>query len=468
MLNDYDGTVLRLFNNELNVEPCRLVLSKADPVPALEKLRKKQFLTPVLRTACERPRIPGLLENMLAMIKRNFNSPELCGEIDIESLSCKVVDSFVSSYISSDFLSVFNSYRENKADCYISSHENFSDWLAKQTPDTVGQLANYDFVGIPSVNEYKHMIKTQPKLKSDTSIQNEYPALQTIVYHSKKINAIFGPIFKELTRRLLNCIDGRRFMIYTRKKPEEIQEFFSTITDLTPKDILELDISKYDKSQGEFHFAVEMKIWESLGLDSYLSSLWACGHKRTVLKDYIAGIKTVLYYQRKSGDVTTFIGNTVIIAACVADLLPMNKCLKAAFCGDDSLVLMEKGGDYSMIQQEANLVWNFEAKLFIKKRHAYFCGKYVVFHDNGCVVFPDPLKLVGKLGIKALTSWEHCEEFRTSLCDVAKPFSSCEYFSLLDEAIQESFPNAGGGCFVYRALWRYLTNPHLFRTLFVS
>ena len=32
----------------------------------------------------EKPRKPGLLENLVAMIKRNFNSPELVGVVDIE------------------------------------------------------------------------------------------------------------------------------------------------------------------------------------------------------------------------------------------------------------------------------------------------------------------------------------------------------------------------------------------------
>ena len=36
-------------------------------------------------------------------------------------------------------------------------------------------------------------------LTEKVPIQTEYPALQTIVYHSKKINAIFGPLFSELT-----------------------------------------------------------------------------------------------------------------------------------------------------------------------------------------------------------------------------------------------------------------------------
>ena len=35
----------------------------------------------------------------------------------------------------------------------------------------------------------------------------------------------------------------------------------------------------------------------------------------------------------------------------------------------------------STAQQAANLMWNFEAKLF-KKQYGYFCGRYVIHHDT--------------------------------------------------------------------------------------
>ena len=88
--------------------------------------------------------------------------------------------------------------------------------VAKQEQVTIGQLADFDFVDLPAVDQYRHMIKAQPKQKLDLSIQTEYPALQTIAYHSKKINAIFGPLFSELTRQLLDSVDSSRFLFFER------------------------------------------------------------------------------------------------------------------------------------------------------------------------------------------------------------------------------------------------------------
>ena len=307
------------------------------------------------------------------------------------------------------------------------TRESFSRWLSKQESSTVGQLADFNFVDLPAVDEYKHMIKSQPKQKLDLSIQDEYPALQTIVYHSKKINAIFGPMFSELTRMLLERIDTSKFLFYTRKTPTQIEEFFSDLDSSQAMEILELDISKYDKSQNEFHCAVEYKIWEKLGIDEWLAEVWRQGHRKTTLKDYTAGIKTCLWYQRKSGDVTTFIGNTIIIAACLSSMIPMDKVIKAAFCGDDSLIYIPKGLDLPDIQAGANLTWNFEAKLF-RKKYGYFCGRYVIHHDRGAIVYYDPLKLISKLGCKHIRDEVHLEELRRSLCC---SFVNCCFFAIL-------------------------------------
>jgi hypothetical protein len=230
-------------------------------------------------------------------------------------------------------------------------------------------------------------------------------------------------------------------------------------------EILELDISKYDKSQGEFHCAVEYEIWKRLGFDGYLKDIWERGHRRTTLKDFQAGIKTTLWYQRKSGDVTTFIGNTVIVAACLATLIPLEKCFKAAFCGDDSVIYMPKGVDYSNVQANANLMWNFEAKLF-KKKYGYFCGRYIIHHDRGAIVYYDPVKLVSKLGIKHLRDKEHMQEFRTSLADVTKNYSNCAYFKQLSEAVRENFPRSGDGSYCFKSIHKYLSDIRLFESLY--
>lgn len=453
-MNDYDAVTINLRDITLNVKDCVLDFSKSVQMPR----DKSECLKPVLRTAAERPREAGLLENLIAMIKRNFNSPELNGIVDIENTASFVVDRFFDSYIIKE---------KKKPKNFPSLNQGaLIRWLEKQEKSTIGQLADFDFIDLPAIDQYRHMIKSQPKQKLDCSIQTEYPALQTIVYHSKKINAIFGPLFSELTRQLLDDLDTTRFLFYTRKTPQDIENFFSDLDSHVPMDVLELDISKYDKSQNDFHCAVEYEIWRRLGIDDFLAEVWKQGHRRTSLKDYLAGIRTCIWYQRKSGDVTTFIGNTVIIAACIASMLPMEKVIKASFCGDDSLIYLPKGTPLPDIQSGANLMWNFEAKLF-RKTYGYFCGRYVIHHDRGAIVYVDPLKVISKLGAKHIKDWDHLEEFRVSMEDVCKSLNNCAYYTQLDQAIKEVHKTAPCGSFVYKCIVKYLSDKYLFKKLFI-
>lgn len=459
VLNEYDAWSINTTDFTVNSEPVILDMSKRH---VNKGVQDAQYLRPLLHTAVEPPRRPGLLENLLALIKRNFNAPDLAGQLDYDYLSRCTADNFFKKLAAPD-VEVHELLNLNSL--YVVSEENLSEWIGKQEPTTIAQMASWDYIGMPAVDQYRHMIKRKPKAKLDLEIQCSYPALQTIVYHSKHVNAVFGPIFSALTEKLLSIIDPLKFKFYTRTTPLDLQDFFSTIPggDL---EILELDISKYDKSQNRFHFEVEMRIWEILGLDAYLRKVWENGHRKTHLKDYIAGIKTVIEYQRKSGDVTTFIGNTIIIAACLCSILPVDLVSKAAFCGDDSIIYMPKGIVYPDIESATKLQWNFEAKLF-KKIHGYFCGSYILRKGTNVRLVPDPLKIITKLGAKDIKDWDHLEEVRESLFDICKGYSNCSMIDVLDEAVKENYPNACGLFVAYCSIYKYLSNKVLFRSLFV-
>lgn len=458
--NQFDEFSINTFDLTLNSEPVVLDMSKKH---ILIKGEPESYLTPVLRTAVEPPRRPGLIENLLALIKRNFNSPDLAGMVDYDYLSRQVCDGFFNKLISKDpeVSDVLNQPAEA-----AFSQENFSEWLQRQDPTTLKQLSDMDYIDMPAVNEYRHMIKRKPKAKLDLSIQSEYPALQTIVYHSKHVNAIFGPIFSMLTGRLLSVLDSNKFQFFTRITPEDLEKFFQDLPDGLTQ-ILELDISKFDKSQNRFHFEVEMRIWERLGIDEYIKKVWENGHKKTLLRDYTAGIKTIIEYQRKSGDVTTFIGNTIIIAACLCSILPVEASFKSAFCGDDSILYLPTDMIIPPIQERVNNMWNFEAKLF-KKLHGYFCGRYILKRGSIVRLVPDPLKIITKLGEKTIRDWEHLEEFRVSLFDLCNTYKNFCLIDVLEAAVRENFPNSEGLSLAYCCIYKYLSNKSLFRTLFVE
>lgn len=443
----FDNFIVHTSDLNIGIEDSVLDISKSNIVT-----HQPMKIIPKLRTAMEVKRRPGLTENILAMIKRNFNSPELMSVADNEVLAKKVVDNLFSTVLT-------GSYDSN----LVPSLQDFEDWMSRQEPATLGQLKNVKTMS--AVDSYKHIIKETPKAKLDKSIQQEYPALQTIIYHEKDINAIFGPIFSFLTERLLEIVDTTRFLFYTRKTTDDLEKFFSDVNPKSDLEVMELDVSKYDKSQNDFHQAVEMMIWDRLGLDAILGEIWRRGHQYTTIKDFKAGIRTKLWYQRKSGDVTTFIGNTLIIASCMASITNLGACVKAAFCGDDSIVYFPKGLKHTHTMELAALQWNFNAKLLMKKT-GYFCGKFILLHPSGCKIVPDPLKVITRLGNKNLKDMDHVEEMRVSLMDNCKSYGNSAYTHLLDDAFNEVYSGGGTCQYVLNCLWKIITDKNNFAKLF--
>lgn len=103
---------------------------------------------------------------------------------------------------------------------------------------------------------------------------------------------------------------------------------------------------------------------------------------------------------------------------------------------------------------------------FFRKSHGYFCGRYILRQDRYLRLLPDPLKIITKLGCKAIKDWDHLEEFRVSLFDMACEYKNSFGFDVLESAVKESFPKAEGCNVAFCAIYKFLSNKYLFRTLF--
>lgn len=102
-------------------------------------------------------------------------------------------------------------------------------------------------------------------------------------------------------------------------------------------DVLEIDISKYDKSQGRVLLKFECEIYKLLGLSDFDIQLWINYHEKTVISDGPDGVKATSWYQRKSGDAATFFGDTVVFMGIIAALYDLDNIKLGIFAGDDSL-----------------------------------------------------------------------------------------------------------------------------------
>ena len=73
ILNEYDAT-MQIRENSLNVKDCMLDMSKPVPLPR----ESETTLKPVIRTAAEKPRKPGLLENLAYEVDQILHSCARC------------------------------------------------------------------------------------------------------------------------------------------------------------------------------------------------------------------------------------------------------------------------------------------------------------------------------------------------------------------------------------------------------
>nr|WOK58436.1 MAG: RNA-dependent RNA polymerase [Longquan rodent ribovirus 1] len=405
-------------------------------VPKYDKLK------PVMRTACPRPVVDTQKILLKAFFDRNGLVPELSGETDDWRLAKRMMDSFVTTYI--DDVSLFNSYEEHLVDVNVDSLEN---WFFTQPQETLESVvADPDYsIFTKELNKYSFILKRLPKPKLECGAQFKFLSPQTIAHHCKKINAVFCPIVRDIKKRLLAVL-RRDKVIFCDMSVDDLENILSyrlTRERLRMfKHMLEVDFSKYDKSQNRVSLLFELLIMQKLGVPEEYLSMWVVLHTATKLYNPALKFKADVFYQRKSGDAMTFFGNTLVLMAVLADSMPLRDsfCL---FSGDDSLIFSNIRPDAYELAQGMALRYNFEAKL-LKFSCPYFCSKFMIMLPNGrWVIVPDLAKVLTKLGRHDMVNFDHVEMYRISLADNLKHCFNRYIVDFYAQAFYNRYPWAG-------------------------
>lgn len=428
---------------------------------------KKKYSEPAirshLRTSVPVKRTSTQLETLLALIKRNLNIPEIQGFVDELYIVDLMIEKFVESYVHPAMRDTFDSYSASRVRL---NSKIISDWLRMQPTDVMDRITDPDIpIWERRLNFYTLMNKLNVKPGLDTATPFEYSALQTIAYHTKSINVVFCTLFRELRKRLINVLDPR-FIMYCDMSPDEFADLLTDRfrdIDLLKYQKLEIDISKYDKSQGRIFLLFEIELYRLLGAPEELLHLWFVAHDTTVLHDYTEQVTAFILYQRKSGDASTFFGNTVCLMGVISVLFSMSQIILAYFGGDDSGMFAKSFNDMNTLC--ANL-FNLESKFF-RYTCPYFCSKFLIYVDNHWAFIPDPVKVLTKLGRSDFVDWEHVEEYRISCYDLFKPFSNAIYNDALSQALNERYPNdMSDHSTLFSTLWYIVSDKERFAAMF--
>nr|QVG74697.1 hypothetical protein 1 [ssRNA positive-strand virus sp.] len=453
----YDPKIVE--NSDLSLNPDAVRFNPGYKLPSKSTFDKLQ---PHLKTHMPMTRPNSFLETLLAAIKRNLCVPQLQTVIDNRNMVKIMVKKFITSYIPASNRHILFGYSTNPIDINI---DNAYNWLNTQAAkvdrniDPDFQLDNTD------LEFYNYMIKPTPKPVLDSSGVSAYSALQTIAYHDKNINSIFCSLFKVIKQRLISILDPR-FRIFTDCSAEQFAEELSKDYNANILDILyklEIDLSKYDKSQGKLLLDVEIEIYRILGVPKHILKLWYNAHLNTTLYDRINKLKFFVQYQRKSGNASTYLGNTLVLMVIIACLFNMDDIVLGLFSGDDSL-LLSKRSFYDRNRECASL-FNLESKFF-KYKYSYFCSKFLLNVDGYFKFIPDPLKILIKFGRADLVNYGHVEDYRISTKDLLVSYNDTNIDEHLGRAIAERYNSIYDISLLLENILAFVNSKETFKKLF--
>nr|QHA33750.1 polyprotein [Atrato Virga-like virus 5] len=408
----------------------RVDLSKNHPLPP-----HKPSLTPMLRTSMPWDRRESQFDSLIGLMKRNLGVPQMMGLIDEKFFVEQCVEGFIKTYIDPKRMNIFSGFEFDHLNPDVNS---LVEWLSDQENKNLGHIKE-KFSLTDRLNRFDvYDLMNKPQVKPGLTVQTpyEYAAVQTIASQSKEFNMFWCPIFRNCKRRLRSVMN-KRFFIYADMAPDD---FTRVITTYLPPEVLayykalEVDIGKYDKSQHRLLFEIECELYRRLGVPPRLIAYWRLAHEKTILKDRRNGVKAHVTYQRKSGDASTFFGNTLLLMVVLATLFDLSDAY-GLFSGDDSVLWLKDIIDRNEL---CGLLFNLESKFF-KYNYHYFCSKFLLNVRGYWMLVPDPLKILTKLGRHNIADWDHLEEYRISLNDLLGIYKRGDIYDELNEAFAERY-----------------------------
>nr|DAZ87875.1 TPA_asm: hypothetical protein [Fasciogiga virus] len=412
------------------VAPIRFNLPGVSLVPHQGLYKPPEFdtLAPVLQTHAPRIRESNTNEILLAIQKRNAAVPQLQTTCDVVLIANRMMERLKGFFVNR------TAYEEIQINATM-----ISEWLAGQSQGTEDAIEP-SLLEKTDMASYEFIIKRSPKPALTDAAGWDYQALQTVLFHPKNVNAIFCPVIREVKRRLKEVLKPH-VKIYSDVSPDEFAEELTLHippASITGQQFFEMDISKYDKSQGFLTLEFEMLFFRHFGVPERLINLWYYAHVHSKFFERLTGVKGKISFQRRSGDASTFLGNTAFLLAVIADSVDVSTISMCLAAGDDSLVVGHGVRDQISPDRLARL-YNLEAKI-LRNESMYFCSKFLLVDLDRYYFVPDPVKLLIKLGRHDLRNWQHAEEYRLSVADTVSYYKVESLVALLTAALIDRYP----------------------------
>lgn len=427
-------------SSQVNYGPLELAFSVRKmhlSTSAIEGLKPVTCYKSTLRTSGGLPRPKTTKETLIALKKRNLDVPFLEDNNSFEDVLEKGWEKCKKVFGNADIDKLLEDYGRNKL---LTNYSNAATWTKKlMKPDVAKALEKVELFGLDldkQLERYELMIKSEVKPKCSEAILAEYSALQTVVYHTKDINAAWSPVFMELRDRF-KSLWKPNVIINMQKCREELErEVLKYEPHYHRPNYVEIDHSKYDKSQQWTALRIEWFLYQKLGLDMDLCDVWKAGAVDCVMQSTQLGIKLWSILQRRSGTATTALGNSMVTLFTLGASTDFpHGFYYVLFLGDDSLVAVPYPIDDGKVTNYLSGVFNLSSKI-IQSPYGRFCSMYVVRSPGGVKLMSCPIKRIEKLGGPMVAQSE--EEIRAryvSLGDTLFNYDDELAFPHLEEAV---------------------------------
>lgn len=418
-------------------------------IPAILKPRKT--LKPRIRTTMPPPRATTVKQSLFSLMKRNLGGTRVASPMDYRTFAKNSLAEMLDTFGVENWRGIVASWEK-----IVPNQQDFIAWEKIQNTSTISALSRIDpnvaaTSLITEMDDYQFILKPMPKAATDAKPLKVYPTVQTVMYHSKLVNSFFGPIIRRADSRFRSLL--RTNVLYNKgKNITDIEEFLDENYIRDDGAItVENDFSDYDRSQQEVAHCLDEALLSLLGLDAEDVNLWMTGHNVNTNYNFQLGLRVNLLYQRKSGDVTTAFGNTVLnmVALCHGLRLKRDEFQVAMFLGDDSWLQIKRtpfiNAKLRGCSERIAVHFNGEAKLATFKT-GYFCGNYIIATQDRIVLMADPVKRAVKLGRWDVKHQKLLQENWISFRDLLRNYDDENAQELLAEAVCERMPKATKGC----------------------
>jgi hypothetical protein len=439
---DTQFDVEALFNHDTNLN-CAIV-GRVDTSKASEPIKNYYRFVPRIRSGMAPKRQTHLLTALHAVYKRNLCDAHFAYAADYGKRSLDCIEKAMDVLCVENYQELLKDFKVNPIKI---NERNCEAWAAAQTPEKLKRLAaNCDgrLLQDLDLNTYMLFLKPFNKPPNDTSVVNEVQQPQTVVYSDVSLNAYFGPVFRELEDRWLSMLRPN-VLVNKKKNAEQIERFINdSVRDYDDSNHLyiENDFSAYDKSQHIETWHIELEFYKLLGLDYDLLKLWMDAHWFTKINAPGIGLMMYILFQRKSGDVTTSFGNTIVNMLTTASVLNTREMSFALYLGDDSLIRIRRDlVDYDRLKIAPRMLldmFNLPSKVLLYKT-GYFCGYYILPLGQKWCLLSDALRRSVKLGRADIRSEDMFEEHWTSFRDVTRNYDNALLVDVVVDSIAERY-----------------------------